>query len=65
MKRLEHNIATGEVTEIEMTPAEIKQFEEDAKAQAARIASIPTPSIDEKLANAGISIDDLKAALGL
>jgi len=65
MKRLEHNIATGVITEIEMTPAEVKQFEAEAKAGADRIAAISQPTIQEKLANAGFDIDELKAALGL
>jgi hypothetical protein len=65
MKRLEHNIATGVVTEIEMTPAEVKQFEAEAKAEADRIAAIAQPTIAEKLANAGLTIDELKSALGL
>lgn len=65
MKRLEHNVSTGEIKEIEMTAAEVKQFEAEAKAEADRIASMPAPTVEERLANAGLSIDDLKAALGL
>lgn len=65
MKRLEHNVETGEIQEIEMTPNEIKQFEAEAKAEADRIAAIAQPTVAEKLASVGLSIDDLKAALGV
>jgi hypothetical protein len=34
-------------------------------AIAAHIAVFSQPSVEEKLANAGLSLDDLKAALGL
>jgi hypothetical protein len=64
MKRLEHNVETGEVKEIEMTANEIKQFEAEAKAEADRIATIAQPTVAEKLASVGLSIEELKAALG-
>jgi hypothetical protein len=64
MKRLEHNVTTGEVTEIEMTTSEIEQFETEAQAGASRIASLPIQTAEAKLAALGLTADDLKA-LGL
>jgi hypothetical protein len=65
MKRLEHNVQTGEIIEIEMSADEIKQFEAKAAAEADRIAAIEQPTLEVKLNNAGITLDELKAALGL
>ncbi len=64
MKRLEHNVMTGEVVEIEMTASEIEQFEAEAQAGANRIAALPIQTAEEKLAALGLTADDLKA-LGL
>jgi hypothetical protein len=66
MIRIEHNVETGEIKEIELTPAEIKKIE----AERAEIAANPAPaaavvSIEDKLASVGLSVSDLKAALGL
>ena len=64
MKRLEHNVTTGEVVEIEMTAEEIQQFNAEAEAEANRIAAISVPTVAEKLASVGLSLEELKAALG-
>ena len=66
MKKIEHNAETGEIKEIELTPAEVKQIE----AERAEIAANPAPtpavvSVEDKLASVGLSVSDLKAALGL
>jgi hypothetical protein len=49
------------------TPDEIKQIEAERKAQLLEKEkrSAITPTVEEKLASVGLSIDDLKAALGL
>jgi hypothetical protein len=65
MQRLEHNVQTGIATQIEMTETEIKEFETQAKSEADRIANIEEPSLQDKLNNAGISLAELKTALGL
>lgn len=51
-----HNVETGEVIEREMTAEEI--------AQNASV-EIVEPTLEEKLANVGLNLDDLKTALGL
>ncbi len=66
MIRIEHNAETGQIKEIELTPTEVKQIE----AERAEIAANPAPaaavvSIEDKLASVGLSVSDLKAALGL
>lgn len=66
MNRIEHNAETGEIKEIDLTPAEIKKIE----AERAEIAANPAPapavvSVEDKLASVGLSVSDLKAALGL
>ena len=66
MIRIEHNVETGEIKEIELTPAEIKKIE----TERVEIAANPAPaaaivSVEDKLASVGLSISDLKAALGL
>jgi hypothetical protein len=38
MKRLNHNVETGEITEVEMTKDELAQFKLDQAAAAARTA---------------------------
>lgn len=38
MKRLNHNVETGEVTEVEMTKDELAQFKLDQEAATARTA---------------------------
>ena len=64
MKRLEHNVTTGEVVEIEMTAQEIEQFNAEAEAEANRIAAISVPTVAEKLASVGLSLEELREALG-
>lgn len=55
-----HDIETNEIIDREMTDLEIAELE------ASRIIE-PNPelTIDEKLASVGLSINDLKAALGI
>lgn len=38
MKRLNHNVETGEITEVEMTKDELAQFKQDQAAFADRAA---------------------------
>ena len=55
-----HNIEINEIVDREMTDLEIAELE------ASRVVeSISELSIDQKLASVGISIIDLKDALGL
>jgi len=63
MIRIEHNAETGEIKEIELTPAEIKVIEAERLSNPI-IESRPA-TIEEKLASVGLSIDDLKTALGI
>ena len=66
MIRVEHNVATGEILEIELTPKEI----EERQAQAALVAAEKAETQAKrqtalsKLAALGLEEDDLKA-LGL
>lgn len=73
MFRLEHNVETGEVLEIELTDAELKAFNDDALRIAAEVAALATAQAEaeaakqaatDKLAAIGLTTDDLKA-LGL
>jgi hypothetical protein len=66
MIRVEHNVTTGEILEIELTPKEIEERQaqaalvaaEKAEAQAKRLTALA------KLEALGLTADDLKA-LGL
>ena len=51
-----HNVTTGEVIEREMTDEEI---------EANKPIQINEPTVAEKLASVGLSLDDLREALGL
>jgi antitoxin component HigA of HigAB toxin-antitoxin module len=57
----EFDSATNEVIDREMTADEFKQYQADELA----IASKPEPTIAEKLESVGLSVAELKAALGL
>ena len=68
------NVQTGEETVREMNDSEFQQYEKDqadAIARAENQASVNAakeniePTIAEKLALVGLSIDELKAALGV
>lgn len=61
MFRIEHNAETGEIKEIPLTAEEIDLLGSDNET----VGQLPQPTIDEKLASVGLSIDDLKVALGL
>ena len=63
MKRIEHNVETGEIKEIELTDEEIKIVEADRLSNPKIVTKVA--SIEEKLASVGLSIDDLKSALGI
>jgi len=66
MIRIEHNAETGEIKDIELTPAEIKKIETERAEIAANPAPAPAVlSVADKLASVGLSVSDLKAALGL
>lgn len=60
MFRIEHDVATGEIKEIELTTKEIAFLEKDADPP--NPVAVLTP--EQKLAALGLTIDDLKA-LGL
>jgi len=60
MHRIEVNVETGEQREIELTAEEIAEIE-------ARPQPEPEPELTaaEKLARAGLTVDELKGLLGL
>jgi hypothetical protein len=65
MKKLEHNVETGEITEREMNAQEIKQLEADkakaeAEAEAKAQALLQRQALLEKL---GITEDEAKLLL--
>lgn len=69
MIRIEHDVKTGEITEIELTAAEIKAYEEEAKKladlAAARLEAEAAKAADKAalLAKLGISEDEAKLLL--
>lgn len=63
MQSLQINCETGEETLVDLSPAEIAEIE--AGIKKALEESNTEPTVAEKLASVGLSIDDLKAALGL
>lgn len=70
MIRLEHNVETGEITEIELTAKEVKEIEK-AQAEAAKIqAAYETAKAEQAaekaalLARLGLTEDELKTILG-
>lgn len=63
MQSLQINCETGEETFVELSAAEIAKIEA-TMAEALAKQSIE-PTVAEKLASVGLSVDDLKAALGL
>lgn len=63
MIRIEHNAETGEIKEIKLTAEEIKVIEAERLSNPV-IESTPV-TIEQKLASVGLSIDDLKSALGI
>jgi hypothetical protein len=69
MKKLVHNVETGEVSEVELTAEEVAQVELDREiarqeAEALVIKEAAKASAETKLAALGLTTDDLKA-LGL
>lgn len=69
MKKLVHNVETGEVSEVELTAEEVAQVELDREiarqeAEALVIKEAAKASAETKLAALGLTADDLKA-LGL
>jgi len=63
MFRIEHNVETGEIKEIELTAEEIKALQ--AEKPDLPMAQPEPLTVAEKLASVGLSVDDLKSALGL
>lgn len=63
MKSLVIDCVTGEESLIELSDEEIAKIEFEIAEAAKEINKEPT--IAEKLASVGLSVDDLKAALGL
>jgi hypothetical protein len=69
MKKLVHNVETGEVSEVELTAEEIAQVQIDREIAAAEIAAqtakdTAKEAAETKLAALGLTAEDLKA-LGL
>jgi hypothetical protein len=60
MNRIEVNVQTGEQRTIALTDAEIAEIQSRPQPEP---PAVPTPA--EKLAAAGLSVDELKALLGL
>ena len=63
MERIEVNVITGEQHRVQLTPEEIAEQQAAAAASQPPIPAPPTPA--QKLANAGLSVDELKQLLGL
>ena len=63
MIRIEHNVETGEIIEIEMTPAEIKAHEDQlaASAQKENEREAARQAVLDKL---GLTADEVAALLG-
>ena len=73
MFRIEHNVLTGEITEIQLTDAEVKELDNARKEaalnqklqdEAAEAKAQAKATAESKLAALGLTTDDLKA-LGL
>ena len=63
MHRLEYNFETGETREVELTAEEIEELQSQSESN-----SIPEPeplTPEQKLQNAGLTIEELKSLLGL
>ena len=60
MERIEVNVITGEQTIIPLTPEEIAEIQSRPQPTPA-----PEPTAAEKLARAGLTVDELKELLGL
>ena len=60
MERIEVNAITGEQKVIPLTAAEIAEIQSRPQPE-----SPPEPTAEEKLAAAGLTVDDLKQLLGL
>jgi hypothetical protein len=63
MHSLNYNCETGEETLIDLSAAEIAEVE--ARIKQDLLDREIKPTIDQKLASVGLSLDDLKGALGL
>ena len=57
------NVQTGEVVVIDRTPEEEAKELEWQQRDAAERAAVPAPTVREKLASLGLTIEDLKAEL--
>ncbi len=70
MIRVEHNVETGEVKEIPLTPDEVKEKEKDADATAEKIATENTAAAAKEhersalLTKLGITAEEAKLLLG-
>lgn len=70
MIRIEHNIETGEISEVELTAAEVKQRESDAIAYAKSKTDVQQAAADKAAAKAalfaklGITADEAALLLG-
>jgi len=60
MERIEVNVITGEQKVIPLTAAEIAEIQSRPQPEPP-----PEPTAEEKLAAAGLTVDDLKQLLGL
>ena len=69
MKRIEHNVETGAVTEVTLTAAELKEKEKDALATSEKIATelaeanAKAAAKSALLAKLGITEDEAKLLL--
>jgi len=74
MIKLQHNVETNEIVEIEMTKKEIQELDKISKSHFARMSAIEKELSDEDKAKwdlkkeildrIGLSIDDAKILLG-
>ena len=61
MFRIEHNAETGEIKEIELTAADLAAIQADKEPTN----EPKSATIVEKLESVGLSVEELKKALGL
>jgi len=66
MKKLEHNVETGEISEVEMTKEEVAQAKLDQQEAAKKVADEAAKAADKAalLARLGITAEEAALLLG-
>ena len=63
MKRLNHNVETGEITEVEITKDELAQYEADQAAYAVHLAEAETKAAARQAILDRLGLTEEEAAL--